>query len=118
MAKLHITLFLCLAFATITYAMEQQEQELTSIEIHEQQLSAALKQMPEDLGTHIVCLQLQDIHNQVNTIKEARNYLVSVSLVNKYCNQLATNPANTITLIRNLSQTIHLSGGSASMADL
>ena len=71
MKKLYTTLFLSLSFTTIVNAMEQQEQELTSIEIHEQQLSAVLKELPQDIGTHLVCLQLQDIHNQVNTIKEA-----------------------------------------------
>jgi hypothetical protein len=108
--------FLCLSFSTIANTMEQHEQELTSIEIHEQQLSAVLKELPQDIGTHLVCLQLQDIHNQVNTIKEAHNYLVSVSFVNKFCNQYANNPTNTITFIRNLSQTITNRGGCAEIA--
>jgi hypothetical protein len=86
--------------------MEQQEQELTSIEIHEKKVSALLQQIPEDVGVHIVCLQLQDIHNQVNTPEEARDFLVSVSLVNKFCNQFANRPLIIKDIISNLSATL------------
>jgi ankyrin repeat protein len=106
MKKLYTTLFLSLSFTTIAYAMEQQEQELTSIEIHEKKVSALLQQIPEDIGVHIVCLQLQDIHNQVNTPEEARDFLVSVSLVNKFCNQFANRPLLIKNIISNLSATL------------
>src|SRR5436190_12671553 len=107
MKKLYTTLFLSLTFTTLTYSGEQEAtQELTCIEIHEKKVSALLQQIPEDVGIHIVCLQLQDIHNQVNTPEEARDFLVSVSLVNKFCNQFANNPIVIKNIISNLSATL------------
>jgi len=45
--------------------------------------------LPKDVKELIIFFQLNDIHNHVTTPQEARDYLVSVSLVNKQCNEYA-----------------------------
>lgn len=67
--------------------------------------------VPQEISERIVFLQLLDIHNQVNTIKEARDYLCSVSLVNKECNKYANDPIITRAIMHNVSHITNLCNG-------
>ena len=64
------------------------------------------KEMPHDIGTHVFHSVLLYFHNLVENPLQARDYLVSVSLVNKYCNSLANNPLVIKNIISNLSATL------------
>ena len=101
MNKLYSTLFYCLTSIAFIRSMEY-----TELELKEQKIANLVKLVPEDIGIRIVYSQLLDIHNQVNTPEEARDYLVNVSLVNKYCNQLANDPHVIRNIVSNLSATL------------
>ena len=91
MKKLLTTLFYCLIFVSPLHTME---------------LVVSEKEMPYDIGTHVFHSVLLYFHNLVENPLQARDYLVSVSRVNKYCNELANNPHVIKKIISNLSATL------------
>src|SRR5579872_5908158 len=66
---------------------------------------------PQELSEMIVWHQLRDVHNQVVTIPEARDYLMSVSLVNKKYHKIVNDPLVTRDIIQGLRATLRHSGG-------
>src|SRR5438046_7204819 len=67
--------------------------------------------LPADIKRHILFIQINDVHNQVATPKEAREYIVPVSLINKECNEYVNNPQIIKNIIHNFSATLRTGGG-------
>ena len=102
MKKLLTTLFYCLIFVTPIYTMDLEKQNP--------------EEMISDVSLCIVQSQLVYFHNEITTLQEARQFLVSVSLVNKQWYKHANDSTNTIAFIRNLSQKISTKGGCKEIA--
>src|SRR5581483_1181900 len=102
MKKLLTTLFYCLIFVTPIYTMKLEKQNPA--------------EMISDVSFCIVQSQLAYFHNEISTLQEARQFLVSVSLVNKQWYKCANDSTNTIAFIRNLSQKISTNGGCKEIA--
>src|SRR5579871_1561395 len=108
MNKRHTALFFCLFFTSFISGMMGDEESMPKlIPLKEiPKIVIPIAELPQDVSESIFYHQIVDIHNNVETPEEARDYLFAVHWTSKkYC-KLTNDPIFMRTIIGNLSATL------------